>query len=120
MKVFFIAVMIFIAVPLTGHTPKNIGLDYDAETGMLSVEIKHGVNDPLKHFINKVVVELDGKKHVEQYFGKQADGENQRAIYKIIDAEEGSTLTVIAYCNISGRRKADLEVTLKKDEVIKD
>ncbi len=120
MKVFFIAVMMLMAVPLTGHPPKNIELDYDAETGMLSVEIAHSVNDPVKHFINKVVVELDGKRHVEQYFKKQADGENQRAIYKIIDAEEGSTLTVIAYCNVSGRRKVDLEITLKKDEVIKD
>ncbi|UCD19756.1 MAG: hypothetical protein JSU64_01045 [candidate division WOR-3 bacterium] len=120
MKVFFVAVMIFMAMPLTGHPPKNIELDYDAEAGILSIEIAHSVNDPLKHFINKVVVEVNGKKHVEQYFKKQADGENQRALYKIIDAEEGSSLTVIAYCNISGRRKADLEVTLKKDEVIED
>ena len=116
MKVFFSILIWLIAAPLHAHPPKSVDLDYDAETGILSIEIAHSVNAPLKHFINKVVVELNGKKHVEQYFAKQIDGEKQHAIYKIIDAGEGDLITVIAYCSISGRKKGELEVALKKDE----
>jgi desulfoferrodoxin (superoxide reductase-like protein) len=116
MRAFIIALMMLIATPLTAHPPKSVDLDYDGETGLLSVEIGHSVNAASKHYVNKVVVELNGKKHVEQYFNKQIDGEMQQAIYKIIDAAEGDMITVTAYCNISGRRKGELEVTLKKDE----
>lgn len=118
MRSLLVILVVLVATPLLAHPPKSVDLDYDAETGILSVEVTHGVNDASKHYINKVVVELNGKKHVEQYFKRQADGVKQHAIYKMIDVDEGDVIAVIAYCNISGRKKGDIEVTLKKDEEI--
>lgn len=116
MKAFIIVLIMLIATPLTAHSPKSVNLDYDGETGLLSVEISHSVRDASKHYVSRVVVELNGKKLVEQHFNRQIDGEMQQAIYKIIDATEGDMVTVTAYCNISGKKKGELEVTLKKNE----
>lgn len=108
--------VVLVATPLLAHPPKSVDLDYDAETGILSIEIVHSVHAASKHYVNKVVVEVNGKKHVEQNFKRQTDMEQQHAMYKIIDVEEGDKITATAYCNISGRKKGELEVTLKKDE----
>lgn len=98
--------------PLVAHPPKDIELEYDPETGILSIEVAHGVSDASKHFVSEVEVELNGVKLIEQSFRSQVDGEKQHVLYKVIDAREGDTFTVEAYCNISGKRKAQLEVTV--------
>jgi len=120
MRSLLVVFMVLIATPLFAHPPKSVDLDYDAETGILSIEIAHSVNVASKHYIHKVVVEVNGKKHVEQNFKRQTDNEQQHAIYKLIDVEGGDKITVTAYCSISGRRKGELEVTFKKDEEINE
>jgi len=100
-----------VVLPLCAHPPKGLEMGYDFDSDILSVEIAHSVNDAAKHFINKVVVELNGKKIIEQTFRKQVDGETQQVMYKIIDAAEGDKIAVTAYCNISGKKKADLTIT---------
>ena len=108
---------ILFALPLFAHPPKGLEMEYDFDSDILSVEIAHSVNDAAKHFIKKVIVELNGKKIIEQTFRKQVDGEAQQVMYKIIDAADGDKISVTAYCNISGKKKADLVVTsVKVDE----
>ena len=99
------------ALPVFAHPPKGLEVEYDTDSSILRVEIAHSVNDASKHYVNKVVVEVNGKKVIEQTFRKQIDGETQQVMYKIIDAAEGDKISVTAYCNISGKKKADLMVT---------
>lgn len=115
MKYFMLALLVM-AVPLVAHSPKGVDLDYDAETGVLSVEIAHSVNNASKHYIYKVVVELNGKRIVEQKFKSQTDEEIQQVLYKIIDAKEGDKISITAYCNISGKKKGELEVTAQEGD----
>jgi len=116
MRSLLVVLIVLVATPLFAHSPKSVDLSYDAETGILSIEIAHSVNAASKHYIHKVVVEVNGEKHVEQNFTMQTNNEQQHAIYKIIDVEEGDKIAATAYCNISGRKKGELEVTLKKYE----
>lgn len=109
MKALILALVLL--TPLVAHPPSNIELEYDPETGILSVEVAHGVSDASKHYVNEVEVELNGVKLIEQSFRTQVDGEKQHAVYKVIDARVGDKFTVEAYCNISGKKKAQLEVT---------
>ena len=115
MKV-FILLAVLIVLPLFAHPPKGLEVAYDYDSNILNVDIVHAVNDAGKHFINKVVVELNGKKIIEQTFRKQEDGEMQHAMYKIIDAAGGDKIAVTAYCNISGKKKADLIITVPGGE----
>lgn len=111
-----ITALLFVAMPLVAHSPKGVDLDYDTETGVLSVEITHSVNNPSKHYVNKVTVELNGKKIIEQTFRSQLDEEKQQVLYKIVDAKEGDKLSVTARCNISGKKKGELEITAQEGE----
>jgi desulfoferrodoxin (superoxide reductase-like protein) len=111
MKASVTALIMLVAVPLFAHPPKNVSLEYDNDTKVLSVMIEHSVKDPSKHYVKEVVVEVNGKKQVEQTFTRQADGEQHDVVYKIIDVDEGDKITVVAYCNISGKKKSELIIS---------
>lgn len=110
MKILMLA-LVFLAVPLMAHSPKTPELVYDADAGILNVSITHSVNDAAKHYVNKVVVELNGKKIIEQKFRSQTDEEEQQVVYSIIDAKEGDKISVTAFCNISGKKKSELIIS---------
>ncbi len=103
-----------ILTPLAAHPPGSIDFNYDTETGILTVKVIHSVKDASKHYINKVEIELNGTQLIEQKFRSQLDEENQEALYKVIDAKAGDKFTVEAYCNISGKKKTEFEVTQPK------
>jgi desulfoferrodoxin (superoxide reductase-like protein) len=106
-----IVTLVLLAVPLLAHSPKSLELDYNSETSVLNISVTHSVNDASKHYVNKVVVELNGKKIIEQKFRSQTDEEGQQMVYSIIDAREGDKISVSAFCNISGKKKGELTVT---------
>ncbi|MCK4940566.1 hypothetical protein KAS45_00595 [candidate division WOR-3 bacterium] len=109
-----IVALVLLAVPLLAHSPKGLQLEYDA--GILNISVIHSVNDASKHYVNKVIVELNGKKIVEQKFRSQTDEEEQQVLYSIIDAKEGDKINVTAYCNISGKKKGELIITVPEAE----
>ncbi|MDH4210776.1 MAG: hypothetical protein OEV79_04945 [candidate division WOR-3 bacterium] len=114
MKAFVTVLIVLVAVPLFAHPPKNVSLEYDSDTKVLSAVIEHSVNDASKHYVKKVVVEVNGKKQVEQTFTRQMDGEQHEVVYKIIDVDEGDKVTVIGYCNISGKKKSELIISAEQ------
>ena len=119
MRILIVVQAVLIALPLLAHPPKEMALEFNADSSLLTVEVIHSVKDAAKHYINKVVVELNGKKVVEQTFKRQVDDELQHVTYKLIDATEGDKITVTGYCNISGKKNAELvvaPVTLDKEK----
>lgn len=114
MKILFATLAILVAVPLNAHPPKGVELDFDFESRLLTVEVAHGVSNAAKHYINKIVVEVNGNEKIVQTSTRQMDEKGHQATYKIVDVDEGDTISAIVYCNISGRRKADLVVSKKE------
>jgi desulfoferrodoxin (superoxide reductase-like protein) len=108
--------LVLLAVPLLAHSPKSPKLEYDADTGILSVSITHSVNNASKHYVNKVVVELNGGKIIEQKFKSQTDEEEQHVEYTVIDAKVGDKISITAFCNISGKKKGELTISLPEGD----
>lgn len=92
------------AVICFAHPPAALEFAYDPDSSILHVTIGHRVNDAAKHYVRKLVVELDGKEIIVQTFRRQDDGGTQRVMYRVIDVHEGDRVKVTAYCNISGRK----------------
>jgi ketosteroid isomerase-like protein len=111
MKAFVTILVISVAMPLFAHQPKSVVLEYESDTKILSAVIQHSVNNVSKHYVYKVIVEVNGKKQIEQTFTRQMDGEQHEVVYKIIDVNEGDKIAVIGYCNISGKKKSELVVS---------
>lgn len=108
--------MLLCVLPLLAHAPKGVELEFDSETAVLSVLVTHGVNDASRHYISKLIVDLNGKKIVEQKFRSQVDGEEQRVHYSIHDAREGDKIKVTAFCNISGKRSSEITIAVLEEE----
>jgi hypothetical protein len=92
------------------HAPGQVDLEFDLDEQLLKVSVQHQVKDAAKHHVSQVIVELNGKKIIEQTLESQESLEGQKLIYRITDAGAGDTIAVTAGCNISGKKKASIKV----------
>ncbi len=96
------------------HPPSDIKITFDPATKMLTAVIMHEVADPLKHYIKKVDVGLNGKEIIEHSLSRQDNNYSQTVIYLILDVKDGDILSVEGYCNISGKLQKEITVRLEK------
>ncbi|MDD4938975.1 MAG: hypothetical protein PHE18_04900 [Candidatus Omnitrophica bacterium] len=85
------------------HTPSDIVITFDPKTRILNAVIMHGVSNPESHFIRKVDIALNGKEIIEHALSRQDNNASQAVAYLIPDVNTGDTLSVEAYCSISGK-----------------
>jgi desulfoferrodoxin (superoxide reductase-like protein) len=83
--------------------PARIDAKFDSEKKKLEAIVQHPVNDNNTHYVNRIVVRLNGKQIIEQKFTRQDVRRNQTVQYLISDARGMDTLTIEAYCNMSGK-----------------
>jgi len=116
MLLFFLSLVLIPTGFASGHPPDSIELVFDTIENMLQVTVHHYVKDLSKHYVNQIVVELNGEKIIEQKFKSQSDSRVQAVGYRIIDARPGDEMVVTAGCNISGRKKAKIVVNEKPEQ----
>ena len=92
------------------HAPNNADLEFDLDEQLLKVRVQHQVKDAAKHYVSQVIVELNGKKVIEQTLGSQESLAGEKLVYRITDAGVGDTIAVTAICNISGKKKASIKI----------
>jgi len=93
------------------HPPSDIIITYDPSTKILKAVIMHNVNNPESHSIKKVDVGLNGKEIIEHVISRQDNNTSQTVAYLIPDARPQDTLSVEAYCSISGTLQKEIKVT---------
>ncbi len=92
------------------HPPSEINIEHSSELRMISIVVAHPVSNSGKHFINKIIIWLNGKEILQHKIGAQDDNRYQSAAYMIPDAKAGDVIAVEAYCNISGKLKKEIKV----------
>ncbi|MEW6008789.1 MAG: hypothetical protein AB1629_04060 [Candidatus Omnitrophota bacterium] len=90
------------------HPPSDIAITFNSKTKMINAVIRHQVNNPLNHFIKRVEVYLNTKKIIEHKISRQDNNTTQTVSYLIPDAKVGDTISLEAYCNISGKLKKEI------------
>lgn len=86
------------------HPPVSLDVALQPE-GKLRIQVSHTVNDPAKHFINRVVITRDGKALAEQSFVGQTDKTGLEVEIPVSGLSKGQTIQVEADCNIFGSLK---------------
>lgn len=105
---FFLGALAGVAL---AHPPSSINVTFDLETQVLRVAIPHGVPNPRgDHYIDKVVVSLNGQEVISQLIGSQYSPQEQVVLYQLIDAQKGDKIEVYAKCSKFGDRKVSFEV----------
>ncbi len=110
--VLLVLICAFIAVctDVYAHPPSDIKIEYSRESRMMTVIVTHPVNNPEKHFINKIEVLLNGKEIIEHKISKQDNEKYQFSGYMVTDAKPGDVITVEAYCSVSGKLRKEIKV----------
>jgi len=91
------ATVLFSAGTVEAHAPSDVTIDYDIEEEELTVDITHSVEDPQDHYIENVVVEVDGTEEIDEEYDEQPDDTSFQYTYDLV-VEPGSTIEVTAYC----------------------
>jgi len=92
------------------HAPGKVDPEFDLNEQLLKVRVQHQVKDEAKHYVSQVIVELNGKKIIEQTLETQESLAGEKLVYRITDAGIGDTIAVTAVCNISGKKKVSIKV----------
>jgi hypothetical protein len=93
-----------------GHPPGEMQVEFNIKEHALRVRAQHIVSDSSRHYVDRIVVELNEEKIIEQKFKSQSDSMIQSVDYTIIDAKVGDEIVVTARCNIAGQQKARIVV----------
>lgn len=92
------------------HPPGHIDITYEPNSQTISVLVEHNVGNPRTHFIKEIDVSLNGKRMIEDKFTRQSNDNDQSADYEIPDLKKGDTITVDAYCSISGQNSTVISI----------
>lgn len=99
-----VALLTFTQVVLA-HPPSKVDLDFNRETGILTVTAIHPVEDRTEHFIYLIEVKVNDENMVVQHFLSQLYAEKQVVPFFMHDLKAGDKLEVTAHCNIFGKKK---------------
>jgi hypothetical protein len=85
-------------------------LGYDAEDGILSVDISHQVVNPNTHYVSRVEIRKNGILYHEQDYSMQPTDSTFEYTYNLA-AEDGDIIEVFAVCNVSGSISKSIEIS---------
>ncbi len=110
MKKIIFPAFFLLAFLLNAHAPKSIDLSYDSETAALSVKVLHKVSNQEKHYIEKISIYSGKELLTEKTYERQETADFQEEIFLFVDRplKKGDIVTVMAYCNIMGKKSAVL------------
>jgi len=107
----FSAIMLGISLILPGllyaHQPSRITLQVNGI--QLLVVVAHEVSDPNVHYIDQILVSLNGKPIIRQFFSTQT-GNEQKVTYTIPGLKSGDNIEVQANCARGGQLRQTLAV----------
>jgi len=107
----YIILLIFAVVGIVmAHGASDVDLSFDEENSILTITVEHSVKDPASHYIDEIIVELNGEEIIKQSFSKQTDDNYQVVSYVIIDAKAGDEIEAITNCSKFGKKKAKITV----------
>lgn len=107
-KIIFGAIVLtalFSSNVLFAHPPARIDADFDSKKEMLEATIKHPVANNNTHYVREVIVRLNGRKILTHEFNQQESRREQETAYLIPGTKGMDTLTIEAYCNMSGKQE---------------
>ena len=107
--IFFL--LFFSVAALVAHAPKDMDLNYDADTAALTVTVHHKVSDADRHYIRRIEVYAGKELLAEKTYERQETATAQEEMFLFIDKPlaRGTVVTVKAFCSLSGKKSARLE-----------
>lgn len=103
-------VLICVFITTMAHPPKKIVLNADPKNKTLKINIAHPVKDTEAHYIERVIITLNGQVLEEKKYSKQSTAGNEMILMTIDEMKAGDKIEVECVCNKSGKKKEAIEV----------
>ena len=84
----------------SAHPPKSVSLSLQGST--LTVNVEHGVNDPAKHYVYRIIVYVDDKVVAQKEYTTQQSPQGLSDTFNIGSVAAGATVKAEAFCVIMG------------------
>ncbi|MBP1677334.1 MAG: hypothetical protein H6Q20_1893 [Bacteroidetes bacterium] len=108
-KLFFVTAAILLSVLMANADPaKKVNLTY--QNGKLKIEAIHRVKDVKTHYIDKIVVKVDGKDVKTLALKSQSSNDAETLELVIPEIKKGSKIEVTTRCNEFGSKTGKLTV----------
>ena len=92
------------------HPPSKIDINYDKATNTISSVIKHKSFFKKKHRISNVEILINGELVKTEVFDIQFNRKEQRFSSVLENIKDGDEISIVAYCNLYGKRTASMQV----------
>jgi desulfoferrodoxin (superoxide reductase-like protein) len=89
------------AATASAHPPKSVSLSWNPN-GRLAVNVDHSVNDPQKHYINKIIVYVNDKIVAQKEYSSQSSDAGQSDTFELGALPGGTNIKAEAFCVIMG------------------
>ncbi|MBS3812422.1 CHRD domain-containing protein [Candidatus Bipolaricaulota bacterium] len=99
----------FLSTSVLAHPPSSLGVEYNGEDRLLSVEIQHRVGNTSRHYIERVTVSVNGERVLEESYDEQATRSGETLEYNV-PAQTGDSIEVVAECNRFGDMSQTIQV----------
>ena len=83
------------------HPPKDVSISFNPN-GNLTVKVNHSVNDPLKHYIKKIIIYVNNNIVIQKEYSSQTDADGLTDTFSIGPQAPGANIKVEAQCVIMG------------------
>jgi len=108
-KTILLVTALFVSFTIVKADPaKKVNLSY--QDGKLKVEALHNVKNPSSHFIDQMVVKVNGKEGKTINFKKQSSGTSQVTEIAMPNLKKGDKVEVVARCNEFGKKTGKLNI----------
>ena len=74
--IFFITFLTIASVNVKAHAPIDMVMDYNSGTNTLTVSITHSVTDNTTHYVDSVVISVNGSVDQDHVYTSQPDTVN--------------------------------------------
>lgn len=108
--IFFIIGISITNISVKAHNPSNMSLIYFSTSDELEVTITHNVGDPNTHYIQTVIIRVNGSIDSTHPYTSQPTSSTFVRVYNVT-ANIGATIQVTAECNQGGEITRNLTVT---------
>lgn len=109
-KIGLLFTLVIMVMTLSAHPPKKITLKFDNKTQELDVRIDHSVKNKNEHFVDNIMVKINGTEVQSNDYTKQKD--MKADVYRIVleNVKAGDEIELTASCNKWGKKSKKLTV----------
>ncbi len=108
--VFVLLTGVLLTTTTFAHPPKSIQIKYSKPDKQLSIEAVHAVKNVADHYINEILITINGVEKEKITLTKQSSTAAEQYIYAIGDLKTGDVVKVKATCNKIGSKTTEITI----------